>query len=228
MVNGQMVETKSNSLLAKVYGWMAFGLTLTGIIAYYVSSTPKIYEAIFRSTGLVIGLVVLQILLVLALSFFLNRMSAFTASILFIAYSCLNGVVLATVFLVYTESSIALTFLISAGMFAAMALYGYFTKADLSGMGNFLFMALIGLIISLVVNIFLKSSAFDYVISAFGVIIFALLTAYDMQQIKNISRSMIADGETIDKVSVICALKLYLDLINLFLYLLTFFGKRKE
>ena len=228
MVNGQVSDYKEYGLLTRVYGWMMLGLSLTGLVAYYVASTPKIYTVIFKSYGLLIGLFLLELALVFALSFFLNRISGLVASILFLAYSFLNGIVLSSIFLVYTQSSIAVTFIVAAGMFGAMALYGYFTKSDLSGMKNILFMGLIGLIIAVVINMFLKSSAFDYVISIFGVIIFALLTAYDMQQIKILGENIIAQGDTAFKASIICALKLYLDFINLFLYLLTFFGKKKE
>lgn len=228
MVNEYSKESSGNELLYRVYGWMTIGLALTAGVAYYVANTPQIASAIIKNSGMLIVLMLLELGLVFALSFFINKMSGFVAALTFLLYSVLNGVTMSFVFLIYTNTSIATTFFVTAGMFAAMAIYGYFTKADLSGMGNFLFMGLIGLILALVVNIFLKSSTFDYIISACGVLIFSLLTAYDVQQIKLMSNSLMAQGEGLLKISILGALKLYLDFINLFLYLLRFMGQQKS
>lgn len=223
-----IMNSTNNSFLSKVYSWMTLGLMITAGVAYYISSQPKLVASIINNFGVVLILFLLQVLLVAALSFYISKMSFAVATLVFIGYSILSGITLSSIFLVYTQSSIAVTFLVAAGTFFAMALYGYVTKNDLSSMGSFLFMAVIGLAIALLVNMFLKSEAFDYVISGIGVIIFSLLTAYDMQQIKLIGLQMRATGEDVSKISIICALKLYLDFINLFLYLLRFFGKKNN
>jgi FtsH-binding integral membrane protein len=211
----------------KVYGWMAAGLALTAGASYYIAQTDFV-QTVTQNTGLLIVLFLLQIGLVIYLSAFIQTMSLSMARFSFILYSFLNGVTLASIFLVYTQESIASTFLITAGMFATMAIYGYVTKTDLTGMGNFLLMALFGLIIAMVVNMFLQSASMQYVISACGVIIFTLLTAYDVQKIKQLGQTLEHGGEFQDKVVIIGALTLYLDFINLFLYLLQFMGKKKE
>ncbi|MDR3646848.1 MAG: Bax inhibitor-1/YccA family protein [Candidatus Babeliales bacterium] len=223
-----LVNRTNSSFLSKVYGWMTVGLALTASVAYYISSQPKIVAAIFNNFAVILVLFFVQIALVAALSFYISKMSFSLAALTFIGYSILSGVTLSSIFLVYTQSSIAVTFFVAAGMFAAMALYGYLTKSDLSSMGSFLFMAVIGLAIALLINMFLKSEMFDYIISGIGVIIFSLLTAYDMQQIKLIGSQMSLAGEDQSKISIICALKLYLDFINLFLYLLRFMGKKNN
>jgi len=229
MTNGEIVEGRINSnFLSRVYAWMSVGLIITGLVSYYISTQPKIISAFFNNFGLILILFLVQIILVAALSFFISKMSFATATLAFLAYSILTGITISSIFLVYTKSSIAITFLITAAMFGAMALYGYFTKKDLSGMSSFLFMSLIGLLIALIVNIFLKSESFDYIISAFGVIIFSLLTAFDVQQIKRLGSQLITQGENTSKASIIGALKLYLDFINLFLFLLRFTGRKND
>ena len=149
------------------------------------------------------------------------------AAALFILYAATLGVTLSSIFLVYTYTSIFATFLVTSVMFGAMAIYGYFTKADLSSMGSYLLMALVGLIIGGLVNMFLKNQTFQYMISAVGVLIFTLLTAYDVEKIKRMSQEMLGDRETMAKISILGALMLYLDFVNLFLYLLQFMGRRR-
>ncbi|MBA3953930.1 Bax inhibitor-1/YccA family protein [Candidatus Dependentiae bacterium] len=215
------------NFMYRVYGWMAAGLGLTASTAYWVSTTTLATKLITNS-GLFLILMLVQLGLVIGLSFFIDRMSYSMAALGFMAYSLLTGVTLSSLFLIYTQASLVGTFIIAAGMFAAMAVYGYFTKADLTTMGSILFMALIGLIIGFVVNIFLKSSAFNTALSAFGVLIFAGLTAYDVQRIKQMSYSLLNQGDMAQRVSILGALTLYLDFLNLFLSLLSFTGKRRD
>jgi FtsH-binding integral membrane protein len=165
---------------------------------------------------------------VLLLSLLINRISFAAAAGLFLVYAVSLGLTLSAIFLVYTYSSIFSTFLVASGMFGAMALYGYFTKADLSAMGSFLFMALIGLILGGLVNMFFKSESFNYVLSAIGVIVFTLLTAYDVQKIKQMASGLYEDSDSMAKASILGALTLYLDFVNLFLYLLQIMGRRRE
>jgi len=211
-----------------VYGWMAFALSITAGISYYIFKTQTLFKYLKTNPGLMVGLIVLQFALVIALAFFLMRMTLFMAITFFVVYAASIGVTMSSIFSVYTESSIAATFLVTAGMFGAMCLYGYFTKADLTAMGSFAIMGLFGLIIGLLVNLFLRSAGFDYLLSAFGVIIFTLLTAYDTQKIKRIGARLGVDSETRGKVAILGALTLYLDFLNLFLYLLRFMGQRRE
>ncbi|KAB2891694.1 MAG: Bax inhibitor-1/YccA family protein [Desulfobulbaceae bacterium] len=224
----QARQEASSVFLAKVFNWMAMGLGLTGIIAYFTAGTG-LAQAIVASP-LFMVLIFAELGLVFYLSARIDKIQASTAAGLFIGYSALNGLTLSTVFLAYTSSSIAGTFFITAGMFGAMALYGLVTKRDLSGLGSFLFMGLIGLIIASVVNIFLKNSGLDWIISLVGVGIFTGLTAYDVQKIKRMGEEGILEqGEAaVKKGSILGALALYLDFINLFLMLLRFFGGSRD
>jgi FtsH-binding integral membrane protein len=224
----QARQEASSIFLAKVFNWMAMGLGLTGIIAYFTAGTG-LAQAIVASP-LFMMLIFAELGLVFYLSARIEKIQASTAAGLFIGYSALNGLTLSTVFLAYTSSSIAGTFFITAGMFGAMALYGLVTKRDLSGLGSFLFMGLIGLIIASVVNIFLKNSGLDWIISLVGVGIFTGLTAYDVQKIKRMGEEGILEqGEAaVKKGSILGALALYLDFINLFLMLLRFFGGSRD
>ncbi len=220
----QARQDASTIFLAKVFNWMAIGLGITGVVAWFTASSglavtlvasPLFYVLIFAELGMVFFL-----------SARISKIQAGTATGLFLGYAFLNGLTLSMIFLAYTSSSIASTFFITAGMFGAMAIYGLVTKRDLSGMGSFLFMGLVGIIIASIVNIFLKSSSLYWVISLLGVFIFVGLTAYDVQKIKKIGEDGIMDqGEVmIRKGSIMGALTLYLDFINLFLMLLRFFG----
>lgn len=230
MVNNldQTYYARESNLMYRVYAWMCFALTLTACTAYYVSTNPAVKNFIFANRPVFMIVILLQLGLVVVLSMLLDRISMFTAVILFTLYSLFSGVTLSTIFIVFTLPSIVITFFVTAGMFGAMAAYGYFTKADLSSMGSFLFMALIGLIVGGLANLYFKSESFDYILSFIGVIVFTLFTAYDVQKIKYMTEQMLGDSQTMAKVSLIGALMLYLDFVNLFLFLLRFLGRRKE
>lgn len=220
-------DQQASSIMSGVYGWMSCALAVTSSAAYYVASIPSFF-AYVQQPGIVIGLIIAQLAFVFGLLFFINRMSYLTALVLFILYSFSLGVTLSSIFYVYTHASIVSTFLTTALTFGAMSLYGYATKADLTAMGTMAGMVLIGLLIGMVVNMFLGSAQFDYILSGIGVILFVLLTAYDTQKIKQLSRGLLGDNEVRNKVAIIGALTLYLDFINLFLFLLRFLGKRNE
>lgn len=222
----QRSTVSGNSFLKSVYAWMACGLAITAGVAYYVASTPALVNYIYSSRFMAFGLMIAQLLLVLTLSIGINKLSFPAAAGIFLGYSALTGLTLSAIFLVFSLPSIAISLVVAASMFLAMALYGYFTDADLSSMGSFLLMGLIGLIIAGLVNMFFQSSAFEYVISGIGVIVFALLTAYDVQKLKVMSYQL--SGEVKSKFSIIGALTLYLDFINLFLYLLRFMGQKRN
>lgn len=220
-------EVAETSLMKNVYIWMSGALALTGLAAYYVGSSYDMLNLIFGNRIVFYGLIIAEFALVLGLSAAINRISAVTATLMFILYSIINGVTLSSIFVVYTMSSIATTFFVTAGTFGAMALYGATTKTDLSKMGNILLMALIGLIIAGVVNIFVKSTMLETIVSGIGVLIFTGLTAYDSQKIKAMLRGA-EENEMTQKIAVLGALSLYLDFINLFLYLLRFLGNRRD
>jgi FtsH-binding integral membrane protein len=211
--------------MLRIYNYMASGLALTGIVAYFFAQSG-LYIAIARTP--LIWLVMLAPLgLVMWLSYGINRMQASTAQALFWLYAALMGVSLASVFLVFTGESVARVFFITAGTFGAMSLYGYTTQRDLTQWGSFLFMGLIGIIIAMVVNIFLASSALQFAISVIGVLVFVGLTAYDTQQIKEMYLEN-DDAQTAGKKAIMGALRLYLDFINLFMMLLQLFGARRD
>lgn len=214
------------TLMRKVYVWMTLALVITGITAYGVASSPAILQAIYTNQLLFWGLIIAEFALVIGVTAAINRISLTTATLMFVLYSVLNGAMLSSIFLIYTASSIATVFFITAGTFAAMAIVGYTTKADLSSMGKILFMALIGLIIATIVNIFVKSSGLDMIISYVGVLIFVGLTAWDSQKIKQMMLQAPDAGEGMQKMALLGALTLYLDFINLFIYLLRIFGRR--
>ena len=211
--------------MLRVYNYMASGLALTGAVAYGVSTSQAAMQMIF-GTGLFWVVALAPLGLVFFLSARINKMQASTAQTLFWVYAGLMGLSLASIFIAYTGTSIARVFFITASVFAGMSLYGYTTKKDLSAWGSFLFMGLIGIVIASLVNIFLQSSAMQFVISVVGVLVFVGLTAYDTQAIKSIYlESDSADTHT--KKAVMGALRLYLDFINLFIMLLSLFGDRR-
>lgn len=224
----QARQQASTVFLAKVFNWMAIGLTLTAVVAYFVAGSGMVRTLI--ASPIFFILVLAELGLVFFLSARIDKIQPGTATGLFVAYSALNGVTLSTIFLAYTHASIAATFLVTAGMFAAMAVYGMVTKRDLSGLGSFMFMGLIGILLASLVNIFLQSSSLSWAISAIGVVVFVGLTAYDVQKIKNIGEEgIMTQGEAaIRKGAIIGALALYLDFINLFLMLLRFFGGSRD
>ena len=209
-----------------VYGWMAAGLALSGLIAWY-TFTSGLWKKILTGPGMTICIIA-ELLLVFVLSSAIRKMPEGLAYLLFIGYAALNGLTLSVVFIAYELALVQRVFFITAGMFGGMVLYGTFTKSDLSSIGAFCGMALWGLIIALLVNLFLKSSGLDWIVTIAGVVIFTGLTMYDAQKIRLIAaneRSL--DGTTLRKVGILGALALYLDFINLFLYLLRFFGRKR-
>lgn len=214
-------------LMRKVYVWMTLALAITGFTAYGVATSPGLMQAIYTNSVLFWGLIIAEFALVIGVSAAINKLSLATATLMFILYSVINGALLSYIFILYTASSISTVFFITAGTFAVMALLGYTTKTDLSSMGKILLMALIGLIIATVVNVFIKSTMFDLIVSYVGVLIFVGLTAYDSQKIKQMLLQAPDAGEGAQKVALLGALSLYLDFINLFIYLLRIFGNRK-
>jgi len=231
------VSTEASTIfLAKVFYWMAIGLGLTGVTAFITVNSQTALQVLFtvqdgyaKPSMLLYGLLIGELGMVFYLSARIQKISAQAATGIFVGYSIMNGITFSTILLFYTMSSVAATFFITAGMFGAMAVYGFVTKKDLTSWGSFLFMGLIGIIIAMVVNMFLASPMMSWVISGIGVIIFTGLTAYDVQQISRMGAQGIMDGgETaIRKGAIMGALKLYLDFINLFLMLLRFMGDRR-
>ena len=224
----QARQEASTIFLAKVFNWMSIGLGLTGVIAWFTASSGLAAQLVQGPMFMI--LLLAELGLVFYLSARIEKIQPGTATGLFLGYAALNGLTLSMIFLRYTGSSIAATFFITAGMFGAMAVYGLVTKRDLSGMGSFLFMGLIGIIIASVVNIFLKSSSLYWAISLIGVFVFVGLTAYDVQKIKRMGEEgIMQQGEgAIQKGAIMGALTLYLDFINLFLMLLRFFGGSRD
>ncbi len=218
-----------NALFRKVYQYMAAGLILTALAAYLSASSQFMLQLLYTSQVPMIIIAVAELGLVLWISAGINKMSASTARNLFFLYSVLNGILCSSVLLVYTGESVYKAFLSTAGMFGAMSLYGIYTKRDLTSMGGFLTMGLFGLIIAMVINMFVGSSRVELYISIFGIIIFLGLTAYDTAKIKALAASTDGEGgEFSGKVAVLGALALYLDFINIFLYLLKLFGERRR
>ena len=212
-----------------VYQWMTVGLALTSMVAYGVAASPGIQMAILNNSIIMIALVVAQFGLVIALSAAIHKMSAGLATGLFLLYSALTGAMLSSIFVVYPIGSIVNAFLVTTGTFLAMSIYGTVTKRDLTGMGSFLFMGLIGLIIASLVNIFLQSSMMDFIISCVGVLIFTGLTAYDTQKLRQFGEGMPSgDGTAVRRGAILGALTLYLDFINLFLMMLRLFGSSRD
>lgn len=221
-VTGESVR----DFMYKVYGWMAIALSITAGIAYWVASTPQLFDTIVHSP-LVLVLLFAQLGLVFFLSWRIQKMDYSTALLSFLTYSVLSGITFSVYFYIYTLASIYLAFAIAAGLFFSMALYGYLTSADLTSMGSFLRMGLFGLIIAMFVNMWFQSPITSYYISLVAVALFTMLTAYDTQKIKQIGM-MVADPEDRNKFAIIGSLTLYLDFINLFIHLLRLFGQRKK
>jgi FtsH-binding integral membrane protein len=213
---------------AQVYGWMAAGLALTGGVAMFAAASPMLMSFIFGNRFVFFGLIIAELAVVGFLSARIFQWSRTQAQAAFIGYALLNGLTLSVIFLVYTASSIASTFFTASLMFGVMSAFGYFTKADLSGWGKLLSMALIGLVIALVVNMFWGNSTLNLLVSFVGVILFTALAAYDTQKLKQLAFLGVTEGEDVhDKASILGALTLYLDFVNLFLFLLRFFGRRR-
>lgn len=222
------MSTAFPALMRKVFVWMTLALAITGLTAYGVATSPAILSLIFSSKVTFFGLIIAEFALVFAISGAINRLSLSTATLLFILYSVINGATLSTIFFAFSVATIGKVFFITAGTFGAMALVGYTTKTDLTSMGKLLFMALLGIIIASVVNIFVGSSGLDLILSYVGVLVFVGLTAYDTQKIKQMCQAAPDAGESAQKLALIGALSLYLDFINLFLYLLRIFGNNRD
>jgi FtsH-binding integral membrane protein len=221
------VKNNITVYLTRVYNWMALALFITGLIAYYTASGEQIMNMIYSSRFVFFGLIIGELLLVVYLTRAINKMSQYTAIMAFILFSVLNGLTMSVIFMIYTTESIASTFYITAGTFGAMSLYGYFTKKDLTSIGNMAMMGLIGIIIASIVNMFFKSDMMGWIITYIGVAVFVALTAYDTQKLKQIGANGFNNGESMEKIAIMGALTLYLDFINLFLFLLRIFGGRK-
>jgi uncharacterized protein len=221
-------EVRVNTYVRSVYNWMCIGLAVTGFIAYYVANNDALRSMI--SGGMLWVIIIAELGLVFAISGMIDRMSAGTATALFVLYSALNGAMLSSIFVVYSGSSIASTFFICAGTFLGCSIYGWTTKKDLTSIGGFMMMGLIGIIIASLVNIFMKSAMVNAIISYIGVIVFVGLTAYDTQKIKDMALSQPdgLDSAVIRKGAILGALSLYLDFINLFLMLLRIFGSSRD
>jgi FtsH-binding integral membrane protein len=213
------------ALMRKVYLWMTMALVITGLCAWGTATSPAMVQLVFGNRAAIWVLFFAELFLVGYTTLRIQRLSLATATTLFIIYSALNGVVLSSIFMVYTMTSIAKVFFITAGTFGVTALYGAVTKTDLTKFGNLFLMALFGLIIATVVNLFMQSARFDLILSYIGVVLFVGLTAWDSQQIKRALAMQGGLDETSQKVALLGALELYLDFINLFLYLLRFFGR---
>lgn len=228
LIGNYASKAAQSTLLRNVYVWMTLALVITGFVSMYVAQSYQLVSFIFGNKLALWGMLIAELAVVFYLSARINSISFTKATVMFIIYSILNGATLASIFLVYTMSSIASTFFVAAGTFGVMALYGYVTKSDLTRIGNICLMALIGLIIATLVSMFWQNSMLQMIITYAGVILFVGLTAYDSQKIK---RLLTTDGievtEETQKIALLGALTLYLDFINLFLYLLRLLGDRK-
>ena len=222
----QSLDVYVSQVMRQVFTKMFLAMVITALSAYMVLSIPELATFIFTKPMVYWGLLIGEIVMVIALSAALNKLSNIGATLLFYAYSILNGLTLSCIVLVYTSASIVMTFAITAVVFATMAIYGYVTKNDLTKFGSFMTMALFGLIICIVVNMFMHSSTMEWIISFAGVVIFIGLTAWDVQKIKRMA--MMTDYNNASKLATIGALSLYLDFVNLFLYLLRFFGNSRD
>ncbi len=223
-------EVMVNDFVRSVYNWMCIGLALTGFVAFYVSNSQAMLRLVFGNQIIFFGLIIAELAMVFSLVSRVSKMRAGTATSLFVFYSALNGVTLSFIFLLYTSASIVSTFFVCSATFLACSVYGWTTKKDLTSFGGFLVMGLFGIIIASLVNIFIRSSAMHMMISYIGVFVFVGLTAYDTQKLKNMAMNQPAglDGAVIRKGAILGALSLYLDFINLFLFLLRIFGQGRD
>jgi FtsH-binding integral membrane protein len=221
-------QVSESNFISKVYMWMALGLAVSGAGSAWILSQPQLLKALYTNSLMLIGLVIAEVALVVILSAAIGRLSSGTASLLFIGYSFLNGLTLASVFLVYTGESILQTLAVTAGTFLFFSFYGATTKKDLTSIGSLAMMGLVGMILASLVNIFLKSSALMWVTTYLGIAVFLGLIAYDTQKLKALYAHGLTDDESRKKLAVVGALALYLDFINLFILLLRIFGKRRD
>ncbi len=225
-VSNRELADVQQRFITKVYGWMGAALVITGLVAMMVASSPTALATILGNNIVFFGLIIFELVLVYFLSARINKMSFSTAMLAFIIYSIVNGLTLSVIFVAFTQTSIATTFYITAATFGVMSVYGYVTKKDLTKFGNIAGMFIIGLVIAMIVNLFLQSPFMYWVISFVGVLLFTGLTAYDTQKIKQLSLIGEESSETKQKLAIMGALTLYLDFINLFLFLLRIFGSR--
>lgn len=223
-LSGRRERTGEADFLWKTYRWMSLGLALTGVVAMLVASTPSLAQVVFENRVVFYGAIIAQLMLVVAFATRASRMSFGAAAAVFFSYAALNGLTLSMIFLIYTASSIGQVFFVCAAAFAALSFYGATTKRDLTAVGQFMFIALIGLVIASLVNLFLKSTAIYWITTYAGVLIFAGLTAYDNQKLR---RMYAMQGEA-GNLALQGALMLYLDFVNLFLFLLRLFGRRQQ
>ena len=235
--SGAEAEVRANVdverlFMGRIYNWMAGGLAITALTAWQVAeSMIHNKQSLFRSPGVFLGLFIAELILVMVLSAAVRKLSPMVAALCFIGFSLLNGMSLAPVFLVYTTGSIFAAFFTCAGMFGVTSMYGYMTKSNLSSVGSFCFMGLIGLIIASVVNFFLRNAMMDYILSFIGVAVFLGLTAWDTQKLRSLAAGRSSEdvySDDMKKLAVVGALMLYLDFINIFLYLLRLFGNRRS
>ena len=227
-LNRTLAQVRINEFIRSVYNWMAIGLGLTGFVAFYVSNSETLIRLIFGNQLIFFGLIIGELVLVFTISARVHKMQASTATSLFVLYAALNGATLSAIFLIYTRSSITSTFFICAATFISSSIYGMVTKRDLTSMGQFMFMGLIGIVIASVVNLFVRSSGMSLIVSYIGVVVFVGLTAYDTQKLRTMALSQPAglDSGTVRRGAILGALTLYLDFINLFLMLLRILGNR--
>ncbi len=227
-LNKARAQVRVNEFIRSVYNWMAIGLGLTGVVAFYVSNSETLLKLIFGNQIIFFGLIIGELILVFTISARVHKMQASTATFLFVLYAALNGATISAIFLIYTRSSITSTFFICAATFIVSSIYGMVTKRDLTSMGQFMFMGLIGIVIASVVNLFVRSSGMSLIVSYIGVVVFVGLTAYDTQKLRTMALSQPdgLDSGTVRKGAILGALTLYLDFINLFLMLLRILGNR--
>ena len=212
--------------ITKVYNWMALALFITGLVSYFVASSPEMLNIIVGSKFVFYGILIAELLLVIYLTRSIQKLSQNMVIAGFLIYAVLNGLTMSIIFLIYTSNSIATTFYVTAGTFGAMSLYGYYTKKDLTSLGNMAMMALIGIIIASIVNMFLQNEMMYWIVTYLGVAVFVALTAYDTQKLKELGSRGFVNDEGMEKTSILGALTLYLDFINMFLFLLRIFGNR--
>lgn len=224
--NGASTQSLVTSAMKKVYVKMTIALVVTGLVSYFCGSSYDYLSFFSQNRWFMWVLIIAELGMAFGISGAINKLPSATAAGLFYLFAVVNGLLLAPIFVVYTHESIAKTFFITAGTFGAMSIFGYTTKQDLTKIGNILFMALIGLIIAMLVNIFTKSSTLDWIISIAGVLIFVGLTAWDTQKIKQMAAMLPSDQ--VGRLATLGALSLYLDFVNLFLYLLRFFGSSRD
>lgn len=228
--NQRYSSSISSGFMQKVYGWMCAGLAVTAAISYYLSPevNPALFKSLMSNMFMLIGLFIAQFGIIMYMTWQYARLSYGAMAALFLGFCALQGISLAPILYMYTGASVFYVFVIACAMFAAMALYGWMTDADLSSMGNILFMALIGMIVAGLINMFVQSAMFNMVIAAVGVGVFAMLTAYDVQNLKKYSQYGVNSPEDMGKFALLGAVGLYLNLINIFIYLLQLFGEKRR